>query len=161
MQRVEVGQPLELALFFFVGGSCQFQLVLHGVAMRVAEGVDADDGQLAGVLEHFVVHALVLDAPALVAGFHRAQHAASLGNALEFHQHRLFQQLGEFFDDERALRRVLVLGQAPFAVDDELDRHCPAHGIFGWRGDGFIKRVGVQAVAVVVDGDQRLQGGNR
>ena len=32
-------------------------------------------------------------------------------------------------------------------------------GFLGRRGDRFVKRVGVQAVAVVVDGDQRLQRG--
>ena len=47
---------------------------MHCVAVRIAEGVDANNRQLAGVLEHLVVHRLVLDAPALVAGFHRAQH---------------------------------------------------------------------------------------
>ena len=36
---------------------------------------------LAGVLEHLVVHALFLDLAALVAGLHRAQHAAALGDA--------------------------------------------------------------------------------
>jgi len=71
--------------------------------MRVAEGVDADDGQLARVLEHLVVHGLVLNPAALVAGLHCAQHATALGNALELQQHRFFQQFGQFFNDEGAL----------------------------------------------------------
>jgi hypothetical protein len=54
-----------------------------GIAVRVAEGVDADDRVLARVLEHLVVHRLFLDLAALVAGLHRAQHAAALADALE------------------------------------------------------------------------------
>jgi hypothetical protein len=34
--------------------------------MRVAKGVDTHDRQLAGVLEHFIMHGLVLEAAALV-----------------------------------------------------------------------------------------------
>jgi hypothetical protein len=74
-------------------------------------------------------------------------------------QHRFFHQFGQLVDDEGALVGVLVLGQAPFAVDDELDRHGAAHAVFGGRGDGLVEGVGVQAVAVVVDRDQRLQRG--
>ena len=48
---LEISQSLELALLFLVGRAGQFQLVLHGVAMRIAEGIDANNGQLAGVLE--------------------------------------------------------------------------------------------------------------
>ena len=75
---------------------------------------------------------LVLDLAALVAGFHGAQHAAALGDALELGQHGFFHQLGQFLDDEGALVRVFVLGQAPFAVDDELDRHGAAHRCLRW-----------------------------
>ena len=90
-------------LFFFVGGAGQFQLVQHCVALGVAEGVDADDGVLAGVLEHLVVHALFLDLAALVAGFHGPEHAAAVGDLLELGQNGLFHQFGEFLDDEGAL----------------------------------------------------------
>jgi hypothetical protein len=58
---VEVVQTLQLRLFFFLGGAREFDGLGHRVAMRRAEGVDADDGVLAGVLEHLVVHALFLD----------------------------------------------------------------------------------------------------
>ena len=54
---------------------------------------------------------------------------------------------------------VFVFRKTPFAVDDELDCHCTAHRVFGGCGDGFVKRIGMQAVAVVVDSDQRLQRG--
>jgi hypothetical protein len=57
------------------------------------------------------------------------------------------------------LARVFVFRQPPFAVDDELNRHRTAHAVFGGRGDGFVEGVGVQAVAVVVDGDEGLQRG--
>ena len=66
------------------------------------------------------------------------QHATPLGDALKFQQHGFFHQFGQLFDDEGALRRIFILGQTPFAVDDELDRHGPAHAVFGGRGDGYI-----------------------
>jgi hypothetical protein len=74
-------------------------------------------------------------------------------------QHGLFHQFGQFFDDEGALQRVFIFGQAQFLVDDQLDGHGPAHRFLGGRGDGLIVGVGVQRVAVVVDGIERLQGG--
>ncbi|OIQ71985.1 hypothetical protein GALL_463960 [mine drainage metagenome] len=100
---MKIGQARQLALLFFVGRARQLQLVHDRIAMRVAEGVDADDGQLAGVFEHLVVHRFVLNLAALVAGFHGAEHAAALGNALKLQQHRFFDQFGQFLDDERAL----------------------------------------------------------
>ena len=44
----------------------------------IQEGVDADDGQFAAVLERLVVQRLLLDLRALVHALHRAQHAAAL-----------------------------------------------------------------------------------
>ena len=67
---VEVGQAVELALLFLVGGTRQLELVLHRIAMRVAEGVDTHDRQFASVFLHLVMHRFVLDAAALVTGFH-------------------------------------------------------------------------------------------
>jgi hypothetical protein len=51
--------------------------------VRVEEGVDADDRQRPVVLAVLVEHRLVLDPAALVAGLHRAQHAAALGDPVE------------------------------------------------------------------------------
>jgi hypothetical protein len=130
-----------------------------GPAVRIAEGVDANDGVLAGVLEHLVVHALFLDLAALVARFHRTQYAAALGDLFELGQDGFLHQLGELVDHEGALVGVLVLGQSPLTVDDELDRHGAPHALLGGRGDGLIVGVGVQRVAVVVDGNQGLQRG--
>ena len=106
-----------------------------------------------------VVHRLFLDLAALVAGLHRAQNPAALGDRLELLQHRFFDEVGELVDDERALVRVLVLRQAPLAVDDELDRHRAAHRFLGRRGDGLVVGIRMQAVGVVVGRDQRLQRG--
>ena len=72
MLGLEFIQALELGLFFFFGATGELQRFLHRVAFGVAESVHADDGELAGVFEHFVVHAFVLNAAALVAGFHSA-----------------------------------------------------------------------------------------
>jgi hypothetical protein len=52
------------------------------------------------VLAVLVVQRLVLDLAALVAGLHRAQHAAALGDRLELLQHRLLDQVGQLVDDE-------------------------------------------------------------
>ena len=42
-------EALELAIFSFAGRARQFQLVLHCFTMRVAERIDSDDRQRAGV----------------------------------------------------------------------------------------------------------------
>ena len=106
-----------------------------------------------------VQHRFFLDLAALVAGLHRAQHATALGDALEFLQHRFFDQVGQFVEDERALVRVLVLCQTPFAVDDQLDCQSTTDRFIGRRGDRFVIRIGMQRVTVVIDRDQRLQRG--
>src|SRR5438067_3424328 len=72
MPPVEVGQARKLRLLLFLGGTSELDVVGHRVAVRVAEGVHADDGVLAGVLLHLVVHRLFLDLAALIAGFHGA-----------------------------------------------------------------------------------------
>src|SRR4051794_25126795 len=46
MAGVEIVQALQLALLFFFGGAGKLQLLRDRVAVRVAEGVHADDGQL-------------------------------------------------------------------------------------------------------------------
>ena len=106
-----------------------------------------------------VDHRLFLDLAALVAGFHRAEYAAAGRDRLELLQHGLLEQVGQLVDDECALVGVLVLREAPFAVDDHLDRHRAAHRVFRRRGDRLVVGVGVQRVGVVVGRDQRLQRG--
>ena len=105
-----------------------------------------------------VVQRFFLDLRALVHAFHGAEHTATFGDTAELGEHRLLHQFRELFDDERTLQRVLVLGEAQLLVDDELDRQSPANTLFGGRGDGLVVRVGVQAVAVVGEGEQGLQG---
>ena len=46
-----------------------------------------------------------------------------------------------------------------FLVDDQLDRQGAPHRILRGCGDGLVKGIGMQAVAVVIDRDQGLQGG--
>ena len=144
-------------MLFFFSGPRQFECVWHGVTVWIAEGVHANDGQFTGVLSHLVGHALVLNLAALIACLHRAQDAAALGDTVELLQDSFFEELGQFFDDETTLAGVFIFRQAPLAVDDELNGHGTAHRLFGGRGDGLIKGVGVQAVAVVVDRNQGLQ----
>ena len=52
---LEVLQALQLALLFFLGRAGEFDVIGHRLAVRVAEGVDADDRILAGVLQVLVV----------------------------------------------------------------------------------------------------------
>ncbi len=123
----------------------------------VQEGVHAHDGQLSAVLEVLVVHGLFLDLAPLVHRLHGAQHAAAVRDAAEFEEHRLLHQLRELLDEEGTLEGVLVLRLAQLPVDDELDGDGPAHALLGGRGDGLVVGIGVQAVAVVVDGVEGLQ----
>ena len=125
---LERADPGELALLLLLGAAGQLDRLRRLlVLVRVAEGVDADDGQRPVVLAVLVEHRLVLDPAALVAGLHRAEDAAALGDLVELLEHGLLDEVGQLVDDERALERVLVDGQAPLTVDDELDREGPAH----------------------------------
>ena len=129
------------------------------MGIRIPEGIDADNGHGPGVFQRLVIDGFFLDLAALVAGFHGAQHAAAFGDAVEFGQNGLFHQVGEFVHDEAALLGIFIFRQAPLPVDDHLDGQGTAHRFPGGRGDGFVEGIGVQAVAVVVDGAQGLQGG--
>ena len=64
---------------------------------------------------------LVLDPASLVAGLHRSEHATACRDRLELGEDRFLDEVGQLVDDEAALQRVLVHGEPPLAVDDELD----------------------------------------
>ena len=105
------------------------------------------------------MQAFLLNARALVHGFHGAQDPAAFCDAVKFDEHSFLHQVGQLLNDEGPLQRVFILGQAQFLVDDELDGHGAAHAALRRRGDGLVVGVGVQRVAVVVDRVQRLQRG--
>ena len=109
---VEVGEPVELRLLLLLRRPRQLDLRRRGVDLA-DERVHPDDRQRPVVLAVLVEHRLVLDPPALVAGLHRAEHAAALGDAVELGEHGLLDEVGELLDDERALQRVLVRRQPP------------------------------------------------
>ena len=77
------------------------------------------------MLALLVEHRVVLDAAALVAGLHGPEDAATLADPVQLGQHGLLDQVGELLDDEAALERVLVGGQPPLLVDDQLDGQGP------------------------------------
>ena len=156
---MQVVQRLYLFFFLLFRGADHLAGHNGGRAFFAQEGVHANERQLASVLEGFVIQAFFLNLAALVHGFHSAQHAPPLGDAVKLQQNGLFHQFGEFINDESALERILVFGQPQFVVDDELYGHGAAHRFLGRRGDGLVVCVGVQRVAVVVYGIQRLQGG--
>ena len=104
-----------------------------------------------------IVKALVLDLAALVHRVHCAEHAAALGDAFELLVDRLFDEIGQRFDDEGALPRILAIVQSELFRDDELDRDRPPHRLFGRRRDRLVERVRVQRIAVVEQRIQRLQ----
>src|SRR6187200_285442 len=112
--------PRKLALLLALGGAREDDLPGGVALVRVAEGVDADDGQRAVVLAVLVEHRLVLDPPALVAGLHRPEHPAPLGDPVELGEHGGLDQVGELVDDEGALQRVLVDRETPLLGDDHL-----------------------------------------
>ena len=85
----------------------------------------------------------VLNATALVKRLHCTQNAAAFTESLELLEHGVFNEIGQLLNDERALRRILVLGKAEFFVDDQLDRHRPAHRLFRRCGNRFIVRIRV------------------
>ena len=80
-RRLEVGEPVELAALLLLGGPGELDLDRRSGAASREERVHPDDRQRAVVLAVLVEHRLVLDPPALVAGLHRAEHAAALGDA--------------------------------------------------------------------------------
>ena len=76
MSRLEFAQARELRLLFHFGRADQFDLLRRRVAVRVVEGVDADDGVGAVVLLVLVVHRLFLDLAALLSS---TTHARLMG----------------------------------------------------------------------------------
>ena len=88
MPLVECAHPLDLGAALHLGGSGEFLLAgLVGAAFG-EEGVDADEGQRPVVLASFVVHRLVLDPSALIAGLHRPEDSAAVGDAVELVEDR-------------------------------------------------------------------------
>ena len=112
------------------------------------------------MLEHLVVHRLLLNLASLVHGLHRSEHATALVNAVKFQKNSVFDQVGKLFDDKGTLNRILVFGQAKFLVDNQLNGHRTAHTFFGRSRDCLVVGIGMQRVAVVVDGIQGLQRGS-
>ena len=129
---LEVVQPVDLVVLLVVVRAGQLDRGGHLGSVRIEERVDADDRQRAVVLAMLVQHRLVLDPAALVAGLHRAQHAAALADPVELGQHGGLDEVGQFLDDEAALQRVLVHRQSPLAVDHQLDRQRSAHRLGRW-----------------------------
>ena len=111
------------------------------------------------MFEHLVVHRFVLDFASLITCFHRAEHTASFGNTLKFFKHCLFDQIGQLINDEAALIRILILGQTPFVVNNQLNRKRPTHRLCGGRGDRLVISIRVQRIRLIVGCNQRLQGG--
>ena len=118
---LECSQSVQLGFLLVLGGSGEFDGVTDVIVSLAHEGVDSDDGELAGVFEGLVVDGFFLDFPSLVAGFHGSEDSASFGDRVEFAQDRFFHEVGEVVDDEGSLVWVFVFGQSPFSVDDELD----------------------------------------
>lgn len=156
---VESGQPVELVLLHLVGGPGQLEGGVGTVAIWITKGVDANDRIFAGMLESLIIERLLLDATALVSRFHRPENTAPLADPLKLGEHRLFDHVGEFLDDKAALQHILVFGQAPLPVDDQLDGQGSPYRLGTGGGDGLVIGVGVQTVAVVIDGAEGLQGG--
>ena len=111
------------------------------------------------MFQAFIIERFFLDFTALVHGFHGTGHASAFGEPVKFLQHGFFHQVGKLFDDECSLQWILVLCQAQFVVDDELNGHGPPYRFLGWRGNGFIVGICVKGITVVINGIQCLQRG--
>ena len=111
------------------------------------------------MFEHLIVQTFFLDARALVHGFHRPDHAATLGNPIKLGHHRLFNQICQSFDNERPLKRVFIFREAQLFIDDQLNRHRASYAVFGRCRDRLIVSIGVQGIAVVVYRVQGLERG--
>lgn len=111
------------------------------------------------MLEILVVETFFLDLSTLIHCFHCAKNATPLSNAVELAEHGFLHQVCEFFDNERTLQGVLIFCETQLPVNDKLDCHRSSHRFLGGGRDGFIVGIGVQRIAVVVDGIQRLQRG--
>ena len=122
------------------------------------ERVDANERVGAVVLLAFIVKAFFLNLAALVHRVHCAKHATAFGYPLELLIDGLFDQVCELVYDKRALPRVFAIVQAEFFGNDHLNGNGPAHRLLRRRCDRFVKSVRVQAVAVVEQGIQSLQG---
>src|SRR5882724_767824 len=141
---LKIAQTLQLRLLLGLARADELELLWRRVTVRAAEGVDADDRVGAVVLLVLVIKRLLLDLAALKARLHRARHAAAARDRFELLQHRFLDEVGQLLHQEGALVRVLVPGDAPFLVDDELDRHRAAYRFLGRRGDRLVIGVGVQ-----------------
>ncbi len=148
----------DLLALLGIGGADQLPVLVAGRSLRAEERVHADDREGAVVLERLVVEALVLDLAALVHRVHRPEHAAPLRQALELRVDRLLDQVCQLVDDERALPRVLAPVQPELMVDDQLDRDRTPHRLLRRRRDRLVVRVRVEAVAVVEERVERLEG---
>jgi hypothetical protein len=93
--RWKTPQAGELRLLLRVGRARELDGPGGRLGVRIAEGVDADDRVAAVVLLALVEQRLLLDLAALIAGLHRAEHAAALGDRVELLQHRLLDQVGQ------------------------------------------------------------------
>ena len=111
------------------------------------------------MLPGFVVHAFLLYFMALVHSFHGTEYPSSLRNSIEFSQHSFLDKVGQRFQHITSLNEIICQCCSQFTIDDQLNGHSSSHTFFCWCGDGFIISVRMQAVAIVINGIQCLQGG--
>src|SRR5690606_5798457 len=96
---LERPQVSDLRILLLLGRPGEGQLhILRRIG--VEEGVDADDRQLSGMFLRLVEERFLLDLAPLVHHFHRPEHAPAVADPLEFPEHGLLHQIGQFLDDE-------------------------------------------------------------
>ena len=109
------------------------------------------------MLTVLIVQRFFLYLTSLITGLHGSEYTASICNAVELRKYSLLYQVSQFLDHKTALTGVFIFCQAPFPVNDHLYRQCPTNRVFAGRGHCLIIGIGVQTVAVIVNGNQRLQ----
>ena len=73
---MEILQTLKLTLLLLLNRTHQLQLLENDVAIRVAENIDTNDEQLTNILEHLIVHTLILNLTTLITNLHDTEHTA-------------------------------------------------------------------------------------
>ena len=97
------GSGVDAVVYSIARSNATLKVVTGGFSLTDKSGALGTDTLTSIERLKFTDGSIALDLAALVAGFHGTQHAATVGNGRELGQHRLFDQLGQLFDDESAL----------------------------------------------------------
>src|SRR5210317_2460078 len=105
-----------------------------------------------------IEHTFFLDFTALVHGIHSTQYTAALAESFKFSHHCLLNQVGQGFDDKTPLPGVFTEIEPELTINNQLHSDSSSYRSFCWRGNRLVKSIGMEAITVIKDRIQRLQG---